>query len=102
MRRTMLCPAAPFTPNAWLVPSNIFLKRPRHNGERRGNAKATTSGGPACHVFLVGFPRSGTTLLEKCLAGHPGIATIEEEESFAAAMKDFFFPPDGLRAWRKW
>ena len=29
-------------------------------------------------VFLVGFPRSGTTLLETMLGGHPGIQTLEE------------------------
>lgn len=29
-------------------------------------------------VFLLGFPRSGTTLLEKALAGHPSIRTLEE------------------------
>lgn len=33
------------------------------------------------HVFLVGFPRSGTTLVEKALAGHPDIVTLEEIES---------------------
>ena len=32
------------------------------------------------HVFLVGFPRSGTTLLEKALAGHPDIVTLEETD----------------------
>ena len=30
-------------------------------------------------VFLVGFPRSGTTLLDTVLMGHPGIAVLEEE-----------------------
>lgn len=29
-------------------------------------------------VFLVGFPRSGTTLLETMLGGHPGIQSLEE------------------------
>ena len=28
------------------------------------------------HVFLVGFPRSGTTLLENVLASHPKIVTM--------------------------
>src|SRR5690242_2379560 len=32
--------------------------------------------GPA-PVFLVGFPRSGTTLLDQLLSGHPGIAVLE-------------------------
>ena len=37
-------------------------------------------GGAARHVFLVGFPRSGTTLLEQALAGHPDVVTSEETE----------------------
>ncbi|TAL34852.1 MAG: sulfotransferase family protein [Alphaproteobacteria bacterium] len=30
-------------------------------------------------VFLVGFPRSGTTLLDQILSSHPGIRVVEEE-----------------------
>lgn len=30
------------------------------------------------HIFLVGFPRSGTTLLEKILSAHPRVITLEE------------------------
>ncbi|MEH6637455.1 MAG: tetratricopeptide repeat protein [Halioglobus sp.] len=30
-------------------------------------------------VFLVGFPRSGTTLLEQVLTGHPGVVALEEQ-----------------------
>ncbi len=37
------------------------------------------------HVFLVGFPRSGTTLLERVLASHPGIVSLEEVELLARA-----------------
>jgi hypothetical protein len=39
--------------------------------------------GPArAHVFLVGFPRSGTTLLEQVLEQHPDITTLAEKECF--------------------
>ena len=34
------------------------------------------------HVFLIGFPRSGTTLLEVILEGHPDVVTLEERELF--------------------
>ena len=34
---------------------------------------------PLQPVFFVGFPRSGTTLLEKVLDSHPGINVIEED-----------------------
>lgn len=37
------------------------------------------------HVFLVGFPRSGTTLLENALAGHPDIVALEEADALARA-----------------
>ena len=30
-------------------------------------------------AFLVGFPRSGTTLLHQILDGHPGLEILEEE-----------------------
>jgi hypothetical protein len=33
-------------------------------------------------VFLVGFPRSGTTLLDQILASHPEISTVEERDTF--------------------
>lgn len=35
--------------------------------------------------FLVGFPRSGTTLLDTFLLGHPEVAVLEEEQLVAAA-----------------
>jgi hypothetical protein len=34
---------------------------------------------PFAPAFLVGFPRSGTTLLEQILDAHPGVASIEEQ-----------------------
>ena len=37
-------------------------------------------------TFLVGFPRSGTTLLDVILRGHPDIATLEEHPLISAAV----------------
>jgi len=42
----------------------------------------------ARHVFLVGFPRSGTTLLENALTGHPDIAALEEADALARCGGD--------------
>jgi tetratricopeptide (TPR) repeat protein len=39
-------------------------------------------------VFLVGFPRSGTTLLDQVLSSHPGIVCLEEKEVLAATVAD--------------
>jgi tetratricopeptide (TPR) repeat protein len=51
---------------------------------------------PATHVFLVGFPRSGTTLLEQVLASHPGIEAMEERDALMDAVADFIGPEDGI------
>lgn len=38
------------------------------------------------HFVMLGFPRSGTTLLENALAAHPLIETIEEAPALASAI----------------
>ena len=38
-------------------------------------------------VFLLGFPRSGTTLIDTMLAGHPQVAVIEEKPALHAAAR---------------
>ncbi|MDB5429267.1 MAG: sulfotransferase family protein [Caulobacter sp.] len=48
------------------------------------------------HVFLVGFPRSGTTLLEQLLAGHPDITALEEGPTLAEPYADYMSTPEGL------
>jgi tetratricopeptide (TPR) repeat protein len=50
----------------------------------------------AAPVFLVGFPRSGTTLLDTILMGHPGAEVMEEEPALRLAnqlMPDFAAMP---------
>ena len=48
------------------------------------------------HVFLLGFPRSGTTLLEQILAAHPAVATLEESNVLDAIAEEFLCDPAGL------
>src|SRR2546423_12206709 len=48
----------------------------------------------ARHVFLVGFPRSGTTLLEQALASHPAVVTMEEKEAFLESIRAFMGSPE--------
>jgi hypothetical protein len=45
---------------------------------------------PFRHVFLVGFPRSGTTLLEQVLASHPDVAAMEERTCLMDSAAEFF------------
>lgn len=47
------------------------------------------------HVFLVGFPRSGTTLLEQILASHRDIVSMEERDCLIDSEREFL-TPDGL------
>ena len=51
----------------------------------------------AGHIFLVGFPRSGTTLLEKVMASHPGITTLVETNHLAEAGEHFLTTEHSLR-----
>jgi len=49
-------------------------------------AETTRLTGPA-PVFQVGFPRSGTTLLEQMLDAHPGIETLEEQDAIGPVIR---------------
>lgn len=40
-------------------------------------------------VFLVGFPRSGTTLLDRMLSAHPEIEVLEEKSLFSRLHQDW-------------
>jgi tetratricopeptide (TPR) repeat protein len=50
-------------------------------------------------VFLVGFPRSGTTLLQQVLAGHPNLATLEEQDNLHDAHRELLLAPGALERW---
>ena len=49
-------------------------------------------------VFLVGFPRSGTTLLEQVLSAHSKLVCIEEREHLALAAQEAAAEPEKLAA----
>ena len=48
------------------------------------------------HVFLVAFPRSGTTMLGQALAGHRDAVTLDEQDCLADAAAAFMRDPEGL------
>ncbi len=52
--------------------------------------------GAAGHVFVLGFPRSGTTLLEIVLEGHANVVSLEENESLIEAVGEFMDGPEDL------
>jgi tetratricopeptide (TPR) repeat protein len=59
----------------------------------RNPAAEADSAAARGHVFLLGFPRSGTTLLEVVLDGHPQVASIEEHELLTDAVLKFMREP---------
>lgn len=66
---------------------------------RRADAaqwQAAASPPARTHVFLVGFPRSGTTLLEQVLAAHPDVAAMEERACLTDSAVEFFGSNTGL------
>jgi tetratricopeptide (TPR) repeat protein len=50
----------------------------------------------ARHVFMIGFYRSGTTLLEQVLATHPEVRTMEERPALEEGAREFFGGDEGL------
>jgi tetratricopeptide (TPR) repeat protein len=50
----------------------------------------------AGHVFIVGFPRSGTTLLEEILGGHPLVCSTGERDGLDSAVREFMTDPGSL------
>ena len=49
------------------------------------------------HAFLVGFPRSGTTLLEQVLGTHPEIVDLDERPVLIDVETEFLTRPGGVK-----
>ncbi len=80
----------------WLA--EYFDRAPKEAWSVAGRAaEGAAAAGPklAGHVFLIGFARSGTTLLENILASHPDIVALEEKETFAASTREYLSDDKG-------
>ena len=54
---------------------------------------------PPRHIFLMGYPRSGTTLVENILASLPGVFALEERPTLARVDADHILgPPETVAA----
>ncbi len=51
--------------------------------------RSVAAAGQISPTFMVGFPRSGTTLLDTILRSHPGISVVEEKPMAGAMSKAF-------------
>lgn len=58
--------------------------------------EAQYAGPASTHVFLLGFPRSGTTLLEQVLGSNSAIETMEERDALIEIERDFFLRENRL------
>ena len=71
------------------APADVWRTRPQ---------LPPASGEARKHVFLIGFPRSGTTLLEQVLASHPDMVALEEKATLDSTLLDFFHGDRGVEA----
>lgn len=89
------------------IHASTFAGRPPHRdfiaGVADGLASMDVSGWPGAapssgspHLFVLGYPRSGNTLLENVLASLPGTAAIEEMPTLREADIAFLAERDGL------
>jgi tetratricopeptide (TPR) repeat protein len=60
--------------------------------------QSAPSGAAAEHVFLLGFPRTGTTLVEVVLDGNPRVVSLEEHELLADAVLAYMREPLNFEA----
>ncbi len=61
-------------------------------------SQVSTEGQRPSPVFLIGFPRSGTTLLEQVLNSHSNIESLEEKPTLIDIQRDFLGSSQKLAA----
>ena len=55
----------------------------------RGGLKAAPADGPEpIPIFIIGLPRSGTTLVERIFSAHPDVTDMGETHGFSLALRD--------------
>ena len=73
-----------------------FVDSPRDCWSRPAGP-AASDGGERGHAFLVGFPRSGTTLLEQVVAAHPDVVALDERPVMIDVETEFLTQPGGVK-----
>jgi tetratricopeptide (TPR) repeat protein len=68
----------------------------RQWSSRHSAAPDDARDGATGHAFVIGFPRSGTTLLENILASHPAIVTLEERDTLRDLAGEFLLDTAGI------
>ncbi len=68
------------------------------SAEAPPSSTAPPSSAAAGHAFLIGFPRTGTTLVEVVLDGNPRVVSLEEHELLADGVLAFMREPVDFQA----
>ena len=79
-----LAPFQPFSRDAW----RGFVEASRAAFDRRSADAPRASNRDPAPVFIVGMPRSGTTLLEQILAAHPRVHAAGERGALGQAFRN--------------
>ncbi len=88
------------SPQARSIDPKAFPNTIRHIAQRFGREWVASWTPPVPYpgispVFLIGFPRSGTTLLDQVLNAHPALTTMEEKPAIDAVKQVLEARPDG-------
>jgi Tfp pilus assembly protein PilF len=86
------------TPNRATIPQTLdwmldWAERTDETRWRTPPRIVRGSQGELGHVFLVGFPRSGTTLIESTLVAHPLVVSLEEKEALRSGVIEYLADP---------
>lgn len=77
----------------YFTPENI-RQWPAEAREAARNPDGQGPGGAEQPVFIIGFPRSGTTLLDSLLRGHPDLEVFEETDAASSLVNQLAGPAD--------
>ena len=85
--------------STFAAPANVARLRHHFKSERVSQwPRYAPTGSGTAPVFLLGFPRSGTTLLDRMLSSHPGTLVLEERDLLSDAYERFAASATELRA----
>jgi len=79
----------------WLT--GLFDEADPAQWSARTSESVPEAGLPAKHVFMLGFPRSGTTLLEQVLDSHSAVVTSGERETLDESTREFLSTPGDVK-----
>ena len=73
-----------------------WVERSCERDGRWGRKTAAGASPPSRHIFALGFPRSGATLIDVALEGHPDVACVDGTELLMESVQEFMGRPQDL------